>query len=82
MALDQADALAPALAQAVTRMEATGLPYAFVMRKGDVTDSPLNQAPRPLPPVPNPTAPPPHPHATKKPAPTGTGLMPCVTPRP
>ncbi|UZO97615.1 3-phosphoenolpyruvate decarboxylase [Roseomonas mucosa] len=43
-------ALAPALAQAAARMEATGLPYAFVMRKGDVTDSPLDQAPRPLPP--------------------------------
>ncbi|UPG71350.1 phosphonopyruvate decarboxylase [Roseomonas gilardii subsp. gilardii] len=43
-------ALAPALAQAVTRMEATGLPYAFVMRKGDVADSPLDQASRPLPP--------------------------------
>ncbi|PZP39658.1 MAG: phosphonopyruvate decarboxylase [Azospirillum brasilense] len=42
--------LAPALAQAVTRMEATGLPYAFVMRKGDVADSPLDQASRPLPP--------------------------------
>lgn len=38
------------LAQAVTRMEATGLPYAFVMRKGDVADSPLDQASRPLPP--------------------------------
>ncbi|MDT8331587.1 phosphonopyruvate decarboxylase [Roseomonas gilardii] len=43
-------ALAPALAQAVTRMEATGLPYAFVMRKGDVADSPLDQTSRPLPP--------------------------------
>ena len=42
--------LAQALAQAVTRMEATGLPYAFVMRKGDVADSPLDQASRPLPP--------------------------------
>ncbi|WP_426955121.1 phosphonopyruvate decarboxylase [Muricoccus radiodurans] len=43
-------ALGPALAHAVERMEATGLPYAFVVRKDDVADTPLNQAPRPLPP--------------------------------
>ena len=56
MRLDQAPfpadpaALAPALAQAQARMEATALPYAFVMRKGDVADSPLDQASPPLPP--------------------------------
>lgn len=43
-------ALAPALVQAVARMEATGLPYAFVVRKGDVAETELNQAPRALPP--------------------------------
>lgn len=42
-------ALAPALSQAVARMEATGLPYAFVVRKGDVAETELNQAPRELP---------------------------------
>ncbi|MFC0385130.1 phosphonopyruvate decarboxylase [Muricoccus vinaceus] len=56
MGLEQApfpagtQALAPALAQAIERMEATGLPFAFVVRKDDVADTPLNQAPRALPP--------------------------------
>src|SRR5690606_34674193 len=36
-------ALAPALSQAATRMGETGLPYAFVMRKGDVAETELNQ---------------------------------------
>jgi phosphonopyruvate decarboxylase len=39
------EALAPAFASAVEAMEATGLPVAWVMRKGDVADSALNQAP-------------------------------------
>jgi phosphonopyruvate decarboxylase len=42
-------ALGPALAHAVERMEATGLPYAFVVKKDDVADRPLDQAPRALP---------------------------------
>jgi phosphonopyruvate decarboxylase len=37
--------LAPAFAQAVSAMEASALPVAWVMRKGDVEDSPLDQAP-------------------------------------
>ena len=39
------EALAPAFAAAVEAMEATGLPAAWVMRKGDVEDSALNQTP-------------------------------------
>lgn len=39
------EALAPAFASAVEAMETTGLPVAWVMRKGDVEDSALNQAP-------------------------------------
>jgi phosphonopyruvate decarboxylase len=42
-------ALAPALTHAVERMETTGLPYAFVVKKDDVADTPLDQAPRALP---------------------------------
>ena len=38
-------ALAPAFASAVEAMAATGLPTAWVMRKGDVEDSALNQTP-------------------------------------
>jgi phosphonopyruvate decarboxylase len=38
-------ALAPAFASAVEAMETTGLPAAWVMRKGDVEDSPLDQPP-------------------------------------
>lgn len=37
--------LAPAFAEAVAQMETTSLPAAWVMRKGDVEDSPLDQAP-------------------------------------
>jgi phosphonopyruvate decarboxylase len=44
---DTPDALAPAFAQAGARMDATGLPFGWVMRKGDVADSPLNQTPLP-----------------------------------
>ncbi|WP_043835995.1 phosphonopyruvate decarboxylase [Muricoccus aerilatus] len=56
MGLEQApfpagsQALRPALSHAVERMEATGLPFAFVVRKDDVADTPLNAAPRALPP--------------------------------
>ncbi|SHJ59733.1 phosphonopyruvate decarboxylase [Roseomonas rosea] len=42
-------ALRPALALAVERMEATGLPYAMVVRKDDVAERALDQRPRPLP---------------------------------
>jgi phosphonopyruvate decarboxylase len=42
-------ALGPALDQAVAHMAAEGLPYAFVMSKGDVADSALNQSPLPRP---------------------------------
>ena len=47
---DPAD-LAPAFAHAVERMAATELPFAWVMRKGDVADTPLDQPPasRPAP---------------------------------
>jgi phosphonopyruvate decarboxylase len=38
-------ALAPTFASAVEAMAATGLPVAWVMRKGDVEDSALNQTP-------------------------------------
>ncbi|MFI4963935.1 MAG: phosphonopyruvate decarboxylase [Caulobacterales bacterium] len=36
-----------AFAQAAGVMETTGLPFAWVMRKGDLADSPLNQPPLP-----------------------------------
>ena len=42
--------LAPALHEAVGSMEATGLPFAFVMAKGDVADSELDQPATALPP--------------------------------
>jgi phosphonopyruvate decarboxylase len=42
-----ADELAPAFAQAVKTMAGTGRPAAWVMRKGDVADSPLDPAPLP-----------------------------------
>jgi phosphonopyruvate decarboxylase len=41
--------VAPALARAGERMDATGLPFAFVMRKGDVADEELRPSPRPRP---------------------------------
>jgi phosphonopyruvate decarboxylase len=43
------EAVAPALAAAVESMEASGLPYAFVMRKGDVAETELTVAERGLP---------------------------------
>jgi phosphonopyruvate decarboxylase len=44
------DALvAPRLAEAVQSMETTGLPFAFVMAKGDMADSALDQPARSLP---------------------------------
>jgi phosphonopyruvate decarboxylase len=55
MGLEQApfpasrDVLAPALGHAVARMAATQLPFAFVVRKDDVAEAALEQAPRPLP---------------------------------
>jgi phosphonopyruvate decarboxylase len=42
---DEPQLLAPAFAQAADAMEASQLPVAWVMRKGDVADSPLDQAP-------------------------------------
>ncbi|WP_338663986.1 phosphonopyruvate decarboxylase [Pararoseomonas sp. SCSIO 73927] len=42
-------ALGPALDHAAARMEETGLPYAFVVRKDDVEERALNQPPRALP---------------------------------
>ncbi|MCR0984822.1 phosphonopyruvate decarboxylase [Roseomonas populi] len=42
-------ALGPALDHAAARMEETGLPYAFVVRKDDVEERDLNQTPRALP---------------------------------
>jgi phosphonopyruvate decarboxylase len=42
-----AEALAPAFATAAEAMAASGLPAAWVMRKGDVADSDLDQAPLP-----------------------------------
>lgn len=44
-------AIAPSLAEAVAVMDASGLPFAFVMAKGDVADSGLDQPPpaRPTP---------------------------------
>ncbi|MBW8271374.1 phosphonopyruvate decarboxylase [Caldovatus aquaticus] len=43
------DALAPALAAATARMRDSGLPFAFVMRQGDVAAEALRPAERPLP---------------------------------
>ncbi|MFC7475031.1 phosphonopyruvate decarboxylase [Dankookia sp. GCM10030260] len=43
------EALAPAFAAALGRMADTGLPFAFVMRKGDVAEQPLHAPARPLP---------------------------------
>ncbi len=43
------EAVAPALAAAVGSMDASGLPYAFVMRKGDVAETELRVAERGLP---------------------------------
>ncbi|GGG37498.1 thiamine pyrophosphate enzyme [Caldovatus sediminis] len=43
------EALAPAFAEATERMRSTGLPFAFVMRKGDVAEEELRPADRPLP---------------------------------
>ncbi len=43
------DRLEAAFTQAAGRMEATGLPFAWVMRKGDVADSDLRQTPLPRP---------------------------------
>jgi phosphonopyruvate decarboxylase len=47
----RASDLAPALARATERMAATGLPFAFVMRKGDVAEGELRDRPR-APPAP------------------------------
>jgi phosphonopyruvate decarboxylase len=44
---DSPDNLAAAFAQASAAMAATQAPFAWVMRKGDVADSPLNQTPLP-----------------------------------
>lgn len=41
--------VAPGLARAVESMETSGLPFAFVMRKGDVADEELRAEARPLP---------------------------------
>ena len=42
------DQIAPAFHHAVERMAATDLPFAWVMKKGDVADSALDQAPLPV----------------------------------
>lgn len=42
---NQPDAIAHAFAHAAERMEATGLPFAWVMKKGDVADTALDQLP-------------------------------------
>jgi phosphonopyruvate decarboxylase len=42
---NQPEAIAPAFAEAVARMEATSLPFAWVMKKGDVADTALDQPP-------------------------------------
>jgi phosphonopyruvate decarboxylase len=42
---NQPERIAPAFAEALARMEATALPFAWVMKKGDVADTALNQAP-------------------------------------
>jgi phosphonopyruvate decarboxylase len=44
---DGVDAIAPAFRRAVTVMTATQLPFGWVMRKGDVTESELAQSPPP-----------------------------------
>nr|MEA2799148.1 phosphonopyruvate decarboxylase [Phenylobacterium sp.] len=41
------DAIRPAFARAAEAMDASGLPFAWVMRKGDVEDADLDQAPMP-----------------------------------
>ncbi len=41
------DAIRPAFARAVEAMDASGLPFAWVMRKGDVQDADLDQVPLP-----------------------------------
>ena len=41
-------ALAPAFARATEAMQRTGLPVAWVLKKGDVQDGPLDQAPLPI----------------------------------
>jgi phosphonopyruvate decarboxylase len=41
--------IAPTLAEAVAAMESGGLPFAFVMAKGDVAETALNQPPRTAP---------------------------------
>ncbi|WP_267396262.1 MULTISPECIES: phosphonopyruvate decarboxylase [unclassified Sphingomonas] len=43
------DDVAPALAQATAAMAASSQPFAFVMAKGDVADTALDQSPRALP---------------------------------
>jgi phosphonopyruvate decarboxylase len=43
------EALAPAFAEATGGMRSTGLPFAFVMRKGDVAEEGLRPTDRPLP---------------------------------
>lgn len=43
------EALGPALDQATARMDESGLPYAFVMKKGDVRDEDLQAVPPALP---------------------------------
>lgn len=42
-------AIVPSLREAVTAMDATSQPFAFVMAKGDVADTALDQRPRDLP---------------------------------
>jgi phosphonopyruvate decarboxylase len=42
---DREDALGPAFERAVAAMETTGLPFAWVLKKGDISDSPLDQPP-------------------------------------
>ena len=45
------DALAPAFRRAAASMDARGAPVAWVLKKGDVEDAALDQAPSPLPPA-------------------------------
>lgn len=47
---NEAALVAPSLQEAVQTMDGSGLPFAFVMAKGDVADSGLDQAARILPP--------------------------------
>ena len=58
------DALGPAFDRAVAAMDATGLPVAWVLKKGDVADSDLDAAPRPAP------ARPPRPLRDRRPRPS------------